>query len=153
MPKSRNQTPVPMKVYRRFDIMQMTDNPNFLGRRWIEKVPHYDYLEKLSNAELIKVAVQMPDGKARRVAAKRRAKVLQAAKENRNRTSVEKSKTFYNKWLDGRGINYKRRRRTISRSEDTAPIKNEAVRAEPARSGFSSKSIQLRGRTMAESRR
>ena len=52
MKKSRNQTPFIMKMYRRFDIMQMTDNMQSLSKRWVERIPDYDRLEKLSNLRL-----------------------------------------------------------------------------------------------------
>lgn len=60
MNKTRNQVPVPLKLFRKFSIMQITDNPHDIGRPWIEQVPNYEELEKLSIRELDRIGTQKP---------------------------------------------------------------------------------------------
>ena len=144
MPKSRNQTPFLMKLYRRFDLMQITDNVHAIGKRWIEKIPYYDILEKMSDEELEDTGVVHADQKHRDWLAKR-SKSLRAkfAADRTKRTTAVKQRDYYIGWRRGRDMDYSRRKVTSQRVANASPARPVA-RAQVV-GGFGSKTIALRG--------
>lgn len=138
MGKTRNQVPVPLKIFRKFSVMQMTDNPRAINQPWIETVPYYDELEKLTIKELENYGEKRPDQKLLDFIYVRKPFIVKAAK---TMGRVPSNRSYVN-----HANSLRQRRNVINKNADPRKYLT-LTKVKPATGGFSAKSgaIVLRG--------